>query len=322
MSLNLRLLERLRRSLSGGRSAPDGAARFQPGARLADRYVIQRVLGAGANGQVFLAHDESLATPVALKALAPALLASESAQQRLKQEVLAARTVSHPNVCRVHDLVELDEDLLVSMAYLEGETLSEHLDRRGLERGDALRILRQIIAGLTAIHDQQVVHGDIKASNVMLSGGQAVITDFGLARPVRPDADGSAFEGTPLYMAPEQISGGPLSPATDVFALGVLIYRMFVGRWPFLDSSPLSTALKRLHSSPEHTAELEQAAGPALAQLVLRCLHPDPAKRCSLRDLDQELRQTTAAPAAAPARRARWVWAGGALGLALVAAGV
>ena len=209
---------------------------------LAGRFRLLRFLGRGGMGEVYEAKDLVLQTIVAVKTLATALAGDASALDRLRREVLLARRVAHPNVCRIHELhQDLDgSDCLtfISMELLEGETLAERLRRAGaIPVPEALGLLEQLGEGLGAIHREGLVHRDFKPGNVMLvrtaEGQRAVVMDFGIARPLSPE-DGSgptvtASIGTPRYMAPEQLRGGELGPRTDVYAFALVAQEMVTG---------------------------------------------------------------------------------------------
>src|SRR6266513_4122073 len=205
-------------------------ARFVPGAILADRYRIVGLVGKGGMGEVYRADDLKLGQPVALKFL-PAKLASEPAWiERFYAEVRHARGVSHPNVCRVYDVGEIEGRHFLSMEYVDGEDLASLLRRIGrLPSDKAVEIARQLCAGLAAAREHGVVHRDLKPANVMIDGeGNVRITDFGIAAL---EGDTSAMHaGTPQYMAPEQLRGDPASVKTDIYALGLILFEIFTGR--------------------------------------------------------------------------------------------
>ena len=179
---------------------------FSPGTILGERYRIIGLVGRGGMGEVYRADDLKLGQPVALKFL-PAKLASEPAWiARFYAEVRHARGVSHPNVCRVYDVGEIEGRHFLSMEYVDGEDLASLLRRIGrLPSDKAIEIAREMCAGLGAAHDKGVLHRDLKPGNVMIDGrGRAKITDFGLAVGVDDDKGGAEVSGTPAYMAPEQ----------------------------------------------------------------------------------------------------------------------
>ena len=219
-----------------------------PGSIVAGRYLIRRALGVGAMGEVHEAVDQLLGKTVALKTLNARLVGDERALRRLKAEVASAHRVTHPNVCRTFDLginPGVDSDgmggaLFLTMEYLEGETLGAYLRKRGqLAPEEARGLLVQIAAGLGAAHAVGVVHRDLKSDNVMLvpqsqQSLRAVITDFGLAGSVATNEPGSRdsrhFSGTLAYAAPERLAGHGATPASDVYALGLIALEMLTGR--------------------------------------------------------------------------------------------
>jgi predicted ATPase/Tfp pilus assembly protein PilF len=267
------------------------ASRFAAGEQVAGRYVIRGLLGRGGMGEVYEAWDEELSIPVALKTLH--VQAGTEALQRLKREGMLARSVSHPNVCRVYDLGRHGEDggvWFLTMEVLRGETLEERLRAHGrIPPESALRIAEQMAAGLGAAHQAGVVHRDFKTANVMLVGGdtgeQAVVTDFGIAQAPEK-APGQKLEpqrfGTPAYMAPEQVQGEQFGPAADIYALGIVLYEMVTGTLPFTAGSPIEAARRRL----EEEAPSPRCVVPELDEqwerVIRRCLDRDPRRRFAL----------------------------------------
>ena len=202
--------------------------RFPPGTLLGGRYRIVGRLGRGGMGEVYRADDLKLAQPVALKFLPAELDRDPSRLMQLHNEVRMARQVSHPNVCRVYDIDEVDGHTFLSMEYVDGEELASLLRRIGrfsVER--SLELAREICAGLAAAHERGVIHRDLKPANVMIDGtGRVRITDFGLAGV----AGESLRAGTPAYMAPEQLAGGEVTAQSDIYALGLVLYELFTGQ--------------------------------------------------------------------------------------------
>ena len=252
---------------------------FAPGEIVARRYRIGGLLGRGGMGAVYRADDLKLGQPVALKFLSPEFERDPVALARLHAEVRNARQVSHPHVCRVHDIDEYAGRHFLTMEYVDGEDLASLLHRIGrLPEAKAIEIGRQVAAGLHAAHERGVVHRDLKPANVMLDGhGRAKITDFGLAVNA---AEGSGeLAGTPPYMAPELFAGGAATIRSDLYALGLLLYELFTGRRPFESSSLLEW--KRTHEStaPERPGRLVKDLDPTVERLILRCLEKDPARR-------------------------------------------
>jgi serine/threonine-protein kinase len=226
-------------------------------------------------GEVYRADDLRLRQPVALKLL-PADLASDAARlARFHGEVRLARQVSHPNVCRVHDLGEAEGLTFLTMELVDGEDLSSLLRRVGrLPAERAVEVARQICAGLSAVHEAGLLHRDLKPANVMIDGrGRARLADFGLAVAADSAQASREIAGTPAYMAPEQRTGGALSARTDVFALGLVLYELFTGRRAFETEAGLDVA--RAAPLTRFVPELD----PRLERTILQCLAGDPASR-------------------------------------------
>lgn len=261
-------------------SISDGGS-FAPGEVLADRYRIIALLGRGGMGEVYRADDLKLGQPVALKFLPPAMAQDESFIERFRAEVRNARQVSHPNVCRVYDLGEIEGRPFLSMEYVDGEDLASLLKRIGrLPSTKAIELARQICAGLAAAHAKGLIHRDLKPANVMIDGqGRARVTDFGLA--VRPDEAGAEGRiiGTPAYMSPEQLAGHPATIKSDLYALGLVLYEMSTGKRAF--EATTIPEWRRKHEEEEPTAPSSYATDvdPATERIILRCLEKDPKLR-------------------------------------------
>ena len=254
-------------------------ARFPPGTMLARRYRVVGLLGRGGMGEVYRADDLKLGQKVALKFLPEAVEGDPRRLGKFLDEVRIALRVSHPHVCRVHDVGEADGRHFISMEYVDGEDLASLLRRIGrLPQDKAIQAARQICAGLAAAHDQGVLHRDLKPSNVMLDGrGQVKITDFGLATAA--DAPGrDAGSGTPAYMAPEQLAGKEATPRSDLYALGLVLYEIFTGKPAFEGKTRAEIARSRktpLSSPSTHLQEID----PAVERVILRCLEVEPRNR-------------------------------------------
>jgi WD40 repeat protein len=216
----------------GERMAPEAPTEgmvgglLSPGQVLGERYQIRERLGSGGMGEVWHAFDLKLRVEVALKALREDLFRDERRLELLRQEVRAAREVVSPNVCRIFDLIEVDGTELVSMEYVDGQTLLAVLQDRGpLDLKEAQDIASQFLAGLEAIHRAGLVHRDVKPENIMLTrAGRVVVMDFGLAR--QEDSGAGTVAGTPAYMAPEQAAGLKVDARADVYSAGVVLAEM------------------------------------------------------------------------------------------------
>lgn len=263
---------------------------FEPGETVAGRFRIIGEAGRGGMGVVYEAFDEKLSRRVAIKC------GRGGCGHGLPPEVLAAREVSHYNVCKVHDLhsttTELGEVEFLTMEYIEGETLSERIRRAGaLAPADAREIARQICAGLAQAHRQGVIHGDLKCSNIILSetragATRAVITDFGLAAMKLAGEERRLHEpaGSLDYMAPELIAGEAVSVASDLYALGVIFHFMLTaeapGPTPTARIRPSSQTLTMDHPALGQYVPRRPGALPAMwSPIVSRCLDPEPEKR-------------------------------------------
>src|ERR1700736_150017 len=200
-------------------------SRFLPGTLIAERYRIVALLGRGGMGEVYRADDLTLGQPVALKFLPEEVVHDEIVLARFRSEVRVARQVSHPNVCRVYDVGEVEGHFFLSMEYVDGEDLGSLLRRIGrLPEDKALEIARRLCAGLAAAHEKGVLHRDLKPSNVMLDGrGHVLLTDFGLAGLAGQVKGAEVRNGTPAYMAPEQLSGKEVTTRSDIYSLGLVL---------------------------------------------------------------------------------------------------
>ena len=252
--------------------------RFPPGTILGGRYRMVGRLGRGGMGEVFRADDLKLGQQVALKFLPPEVDRDPARLSQLHSEVRMARQVSHPNVCRVYDIDEVEGHTFLSMEYVDGEDLASLLRRIGRfpeERG--LEIARQICAGLAAAHERGVVHRDFKPANVMLDGtGRVRITDFGLAGA----AGESLRAGTPAYMAPEQLSGAEVTVRSDIYALGLVLYEIFTGRRA-LEGNSLAEIIRRREQGDILPPSAVTNVSPEIDRAIMRCLAVDPKARPS-----------------------------------------
>jgi serine/threonine-protein kinase len=251
--------------------------RFPPGTILGGRYRIVGKLGKGGMGEVFRADDLKLGQSVALKFLPPEVDDDPARLTQLHTEVRMARQVSHPNVCRVYDIDEVEGHTFLSMEYVDGEDLSSLLRRIGRFPEDrALEIARQVCAGLAAAHSRGVVHRDFKPANVMIDGAGSVrITDFGLA-----GVSGESLRaGTPAYMAPEQLAGGEVTARSDVYALGLVLYEIFTGKRALEGNNLAELIRRREQSGITPPSAIVRDLAPEIETAIMRCLRPDPAER-------------------------------------------
>jgi serine/threonine-protein kinase len=256
-------------------------SRFLPGMKLAERYRIVSLLGKGGMGEVYRADDLKLGQQVALKFLPEELEEDESLLNRLLSEVKIARQVSHPNVCRVYDIGEVEGQHFLSMEYVDGENLASLLKQVGrFPKDKAVQIARQLCAGLAAAHDQGILHRDLKPSNVMIDGkGNARITDFGLAALEESIEGKEVRSGTPTYMAPEQLTGKGVTVKSDLYSLGLVLYELFTGKRAFTAYTPTEMAKQQTETTPVSPSTLIDDIDPAVERVILRCLEKDPANR-------------------------------------------
>jgi len=254
--------------------------RFLPGRLLAGRYRIIALLGKGGMGEVYRADDLTLGQAIALKFLPDEAARDEGLLERFRNEVRIARRVSHPNVCRVYDVGEVDGHTFFTMEYVDGEDLASLLRRIGrLPHDKALDIARQLCAGLAAAHAKGVLHRDLKPANIMLDGrGQVVITDFGLAGIAGQIPGAEVRSGTPAYMAPEQLAGKEVSGRSDIYSLGLVLYEVFTGKRAFAETS----ADKRRASSDStvsRPSSVVKDVDPVVERVILRCLETESTAR-------------------------------------------
>jgi len=264
---------------------------------LADRYRLVRELGRGGMGLVYVARDERLGREVALKTVHG--IGDDVRRDRLWREARAAASLSHPNVCQTYDLVEEGGELFVAMELLTGEPLDERLERGALPLEEALAIADGILAALAALHERGIVHRDLKPSNVFLTPHGVKVLDFGLALPLdsgelRLTRPGTLL-GTPRYMSPEQWRSAPVTPASDLFVCGALLFEMLAGRAAFAGDSigDLCHAVVALHPPA-------LAGGPrveAVDRVLRRALAKEPAERWpSAESMATALRETGQGP--------------------------
>ena len=281
--------------------------RFRPGALVLDRFRILRSLGEGGMGEVYEAEDLQLGK-VALKTIRAGMVRSPEMVDRFRREVQLARKVSGPQVCRVYELFVLPaagrfpETAFLTMEFIAGETLARKLARDGpMQPAEALQVARDLCEGLRLIHAQGIVHRDLKCSNIMLAHDgprtRTVLMDFGLAHDSDAHQRNSnastaanvvdagyggtvagAMLGTPNYMAPEQFEGRDVSPATDIYALGIVLYELVTGIQPFAAHTPVAAAIRRSRR-PAPASSLMRSLPRRWDRTIERCLAYDPADR-------------------------------------------
>ncbi|MBN1566873.1 MAG: protein kinase [Acidobacteria bacterium] len=262
-------------------SVPAGG--FTPGMILADRYRIIGLLGRGGMGEVYRADDLKLGQPVALKFLPPKLAQDAVRRERFFAEVRITRQLSHPNICRVYDISEIDGRHFLSMEFIDGEDLASLLKRIGhLSNEKALDIARQLAAGLAAAHERGVLHRDLKPANIMIDGhGRVRITDFGLAIAIEDESQAVEIAGTPAYMAPEQLAGKGSTVRSDIYSLGLVLYEIYTGKKAFTAATLAELRQQKETYAPRAPSELREGVDPVVERLIRRCMERDPNARPS-----------------------------------------
>ena len=262
-------------------------------------------------GEVYLALDTKLDRKVAIKIIRADALTNEHLTKRLIREAQSAAKLDHPNICAIYDVNEADSFTFIVMQYIEGETLAERMEREPLSLSSALTIVEQAAEGLAEAHARGIIHRDIKPQNMMLAHrGQLKILDFGLAKQMvtSESVDNEAptemllskpghVVGTMPYMSPEQVQGELLTPSSDIFSLGIVLYEMLAGKHPFRDKSAAVTMSRILLADPTPTEQFKTHVSPELETLLSKMLRKDKATRYqSAQDFLTDLRQLTSRP--------------------------
>jgi serine/threonine protein kinase len=277
------LVHEAARLLPHSKPSSDDNARFIPGTVLAGRYRIIGLFGKGGMGEVYRADDLKLSQPVALKFLPENFANDKAMLDRFHREVRIARQISHPNICRMYDIGEVEGQHFLSMEYVDGEDFASLLRRIGrLPADKAVEIASQLCAGLAAAHEQGVLHRDLKPANVMIDGrGKARIMDFGLAGLAGEFRGHEVRAGTPAYMAPEQLAGKEVTARSDIYSLGLVLYEIFTGRKAFEASSLEELVRQHETSTPPSISDYVKEIDPLVERVILRCLERDPRNRRS-----------------------------------------
>jgi tRNA A-37 threonylcarbamoyl transferase component Bud32/outer membrane biosynthesis protein TonB len=309
-------------------------------------YILDRELGGGGMSRVFVAHETALGRQVVVKVLLPELAAGVNIE-RFRREIQLAAQLQHPHIVPLLSAGEADGLPYFIMPFVTGESLRARVTRQGeLPIGETVRILRDVVSALAYAHGYGVVHRDVKPDNVLLSGGVAVVTDFGVAKAVTASSDSGATGltslgvalGTPAYMAPEQATANPQTDhRADIYSLGAMAYELLTGMPPFAGRPPQAVLAAHVIEDPEPVERRRSAVPPMLAALVRDCMAKRPADRPQTAAQIMHVLDSIATPtggtaattavrvpalSAAPPSRRWWVLVGSALGLAaLLAAG-
>ena len=262
------------------------------------RYALQQSIGKGGMAEVFLAQDQLLDRPVAVKRLSSEHAADPSFVERFRREAQAAAKLTHPNIVAVFDYFEEDGDYFIVQEFVDGRSLAELLRAEGRLHPDrAADIAADIAAGLGAAHREGMVHRDVKAGNVLVAkDGQVKVADFGIAR-VFAGGDSELTKagtvmGTATYFSPEQAQGKPVDPRSDLYSLGVVLYEMLVGQPPFSGDEPVAIAYAHVHEVPKALRAVDPALPVEIDAITMKLLAKDPANRYpSADDLRADLRR-------------------------------
>ncbi|MFC1574485.1 serine/threonine-protein kinase [Gemmatimonadota bacterium] len=253
---------------------------------LLGRYSLEREIGRGGMGVVYLAHEVSLDRPVALKLLPPAFAVQPSLKERFLREARTAAKLSHPNIVPIHAVDEVDGFVFFAMAYIDGESLGDRIRSRGPLNGkEAARVLRDVAWALAYAHAEGVIHRDIKPDNILLErgSGRALVTDFGIAHVGKEPGltGGGDVLGTAEFMSPEQASGESVGPGSDIYALGAVGFYATTGRLPFQGDTMAAVLAKHLTQPAPAMATVAPEVSSRLGQVIDRCLLKSPSDRFS-----------------------------------------
>ncbi len=282
-----------------------------PGSVVADRYEVLSLLGEGGMGMVFKARDRQLDEVVALKVLRTDAAITPEMSRRFRAEIKLARKVTHKNVCRIHEYGQHGDLQYISMAYVDGVDLKHILREQGaLSPDEAYAVAIAVAEGLQAVHDEGIVHRDLKTPNIMRDGrGVVRLMDFGIAKQWEEGAPSltatGMIVGTPEYMSPEQCRGLKVDARSDLYALGIVVYELFTGRVPFRGDAAITTIIKHLQEAPPLEGPEATGIPPALIPILARCLAKTPEERyASAREVAAALSEARTgyvpSPAAAP----------------------
>src|SRR5436190_21939052 len=268
------------------------------------RYRVVRKLGTGGMANVYLAEDQELGRSVAIKMLDERHSQDEQSVERFRREAKNAAGLSHPNIVSIYDRGQAEGTYYIAMEYLEGRTLKELLvTRRPTPIAVAIDYARQILSALGFAHRHGIVHRDIKPHNVVVApDGRLKVTDFGIARSGTSQmTETGSIIGTAQYLSPEQAKGAPVTPASDIYSVGIVLYEMLTGSVPFTGDTPLEIAMKHLSATPMPPSEIRHDVPHELDSIVLRALAKNPEDRYQGSDeMDADLARAARGQAVAP----------------------
>ena len=281
-------------------------------------YRILHKLGAGGMGEVYLAEDTKLERKVAIKCLPSKSLADEKAKKRLIREAQLAAKLDHPNICSIHEHLEEDNQIFIVMQYIEGELLSDKIQRKSFTVNESLEVALQVAAALEEAHSHGIIHRDIKPQNILMTPrGQVKVLDFGLAKfqPARAAmgkaktqfllTEAGGMLGTVRYMSPEQARGLPVDARSDLFSLGALLYECLAGEPAFSGGTLLEIGAQVIHVDPQPPSSFNPSVPPEVDRLTLKMLAKEPEARYqSAAELMEALRDISHA---ATRTRAEWL---------------
>jgi len=270
------------------------AGEAAPGSLFGGRYKILEILGKGGMGIVYKVLDTDIDEILALKLIKPEIASDEDLVRRFRNELKIARTITHKNVCRMHDLRKTKDTFYITMEFVQGEDLKNVLRKTGsMGPGQAISIARQIGEGLAEAHRLGIIHRDLKPQNIIIDpAGQAHIMDFGIARSMRADmvTQTGVMIGTPEYMSPEQVEGHDVDKRTDIYALGIIIFEMLTARVPFEGKTAIATAIMQQNQPPPDPKTLNPSVPDPLKAVILHCMEKHKEQRYpSVEDLIADL---------------------------------
>ena len=262
---------------------------------LDQRYELEELIGGGGMADVYRAKDRLLNRPVAVKILHEAFKQDKEFIDKFQREAQAAARLSHPNIVNIYDVGVADGDHYIVMEYVPGRTLKDRIRQEGhLSVSESLRVAREIAEALAHAHANNLVHCDIKPHNIlMMADGHAKVADFGIARDVTESTmtySGNVI-GSVHYFSPEQAKGTMITPKSDVYSLGVVLYEMLTGKLPFTGENPVSIAVKHLQEEPVPVRQIDPAIPPVVEAIVSKAMSKDPAMRPTSAELVQDISQ-------------------------------